>query len=74
MDFLKILELLSKFLQKQMTNFLDEYNLRQKMITYLKIEGSNLNVMIIALKSIVNYETMGSRWKKFKGLGFVQVC
>jgi hypothetical protein len=24
--------------------------------------------MIIALKSIVNYETMGSRRKKFKGL------
>jgi hypothetical protein len=24
--------------------------------------------MIVALKSIVNYETMGSRRKKFKGL------
>jgi hypothetical protein len=36
-----------------------QYGLRNKIIAYLKDEGSNLNIMGITLKSIVEYETFG---------------
>jgi len=34
----------------------DQYGLRNKIIAYVKDEGSNLNTMTIALKSIVKCE------------------
>jgi hypothetical protein len=38
---------------------LDQYGLRNKIIAYVKDEGSNLNTMIIALKSIIECEILG---------------
>jgi len=41
-------------LVKSLTKLLDKYGLRKKIILYIKDEGSNLNAMTSALKSIVN--------------------
>jgi hypothetical protein len=35
-----------------LTNLLDIYGLRRKIVAYVKDEGSNLNIMIATLKSI----------------------
>jgi hypothetical protein len=41
---------------------------KKKIIIYVKSEGSNFNIMIIAFKSIVNCNTL-SVWRKFfKGM------
>ncbi len=37
----------------------NQYGLKNKIIAYVKDEGSNLNTMIITLKSIVNCEVLG---------------
>jgi len=42
-------------LVRNLTKLLDKYGLRKNIITYVKYEGSNLNVMTIVLKVIVNY-------------------
>jgi hypothetical protein len=38
---------------------LGKYDLRKKIIAYVKNEGSNLNTMTITLKSIVSYDILG---------------
>jgi hypothetical protein len=38
---------------------LDQYGLRNKIIAYVKDEGSNFNTMIIALNSIIECEILG---------------
>jgi hypothetical protein len=38
---------------------LHKYGLKEKIIVYVKDEGYNINVMVGALKSIVNYESFG---------------
>ncbi len=45
-------------LAKSLIELLDKYGLRKKIIAFVKDEGSNLNAMINALKSIVNYESL----------------
>ncbi len=42
-----------------MTKLLDPYGLRNKIIAYVKDEGSNLNTMTIALKFVVRCEILG---------------
>ncbi len=42
-----------------MTKLFDQYGLRNKIIAYVKDEGSNLNTMTIALKFVVKYEIFG---------------
>jgi hypothetical protein len=42
---------------------LDEFDLRNNIITYVKDEGSNLNTIMSVFKSIVNYETLGLEGK-----------
>jgi hypothetical protein len=42
-----------------LTKLLDQYGLKNKINAYVKHEGSNLNTMIIALKSIVKCEILG---------------
>jgi hypothetical protein len=46
-------------LARNFINLLYAYGLRNKIITYVKDEGSNLNTLIIALKSVVKCETLG---------------
>jgi len=47
-------------LVKKLTKLLDSYALRRKNISYVKDEGSNLNIMTITLKSIVNYDIVAT--------------
>jgi len=51
---------------------LDAYGLRNKIITYVKDEGSNLIKLTNVLKSIVKYETLGLE-KKIQGTCFGHV-
>jgi hypothetical protein len=37
----------------------DQYGLRNKIITYVKDEGLNLNIMTIVLKCVVKCEVLG---------------
>jgi hypothetical protein len=46
-------------LAKNLIELLDAYGLRNKIIAYVKDEGSNLNTLTNALKSIVKCETIG---------------
>ncbi len=50
------IEITRQALAKSLTKLLNKYGLRKKIIVYVKDEGSNLNAMISALKSIVNFE------------------
>jgi hypothetical protein len=42
-----------------MTKLLDQYGLRNKIIAYVKDEGSNLNTVTIVLKSVIKCEVLG---------------
>ncbi len=46
-------------LVKKLTELLDNYALRKKIIAYVKDEGSNLNTMISTLKSIISCDMLG---------------
>jgi hypothetical protein len=46
-------------LARKFINLLDAYGLRNKIITYVKDEGSNLNTLTSAFKSVVKCETLG---------------
>jgi hypothetical protein len=59
-------------LARTLTKLLNKYGLRKKIIAYVKNEGSNLHVMIIALKAIVNYEYIGLE-ESFQGTCFGHV-
>jgi hypothetical protein len=48
---------------------LNKYGLRKNIITYVKDEGFNFNVMIIALKSIASCESL-SLEKRLQGTCF----
>ncbi len=43
---------------KSLIGLLDKYGLKKKIDVYIKGEGSNFNAMTIALKSIVNCESL----------------
>jgi len=45
----------SQTLAKNLIELLGEYNLKDKIIAYVKDEGSNLNTMTRAFKFVVNY-------------------
>jgi hypothetical protein len=49
----------SQTLANHLIELLDQDGLRRKITAYVKDEGSNLNVMIIALRSIVRCEVLG---------------
>jgi hypothetical protein len=42
-----------------LTNILDECGLRNKIITYVKNEGSNLTTMTSATKFVIKCEALG---------------
>jgi hypothetical protein len=56
-------------LAKDLIELLRKYNLKEKMIAYVKDESSNLNIMVVALKSIVNCNILGL-WESFQGFCF----
>jgi len=56
-------------LAKNLIELLDNYASRRKIIAYVKDEGSNINTMTIALKSIVNCDLLGLE-EKFHGTCF----
>jgi hypothetical protein len=62
----------SQTLAKSLTNLLDKYGLRKKIIAYVKYEGSNFNAMTIALKIIINCEYIGLG-ESFQGTCFGHV-
>jgi hypothetical protein len=53
------IETIGQALVRSLIELLDKYGLRNKIIAYVKDEGSNLNAMTIALKAVVNYESFG---------------
>jgi hypothetical protein len=56
-------------LAKDLIELLRKYNLREEMITYVKYESSNLNIMIITLNFVVNCNILGL-WESFQGSCF----
>jgi hypothetical protein len=40
-------------------DILDEYGLRNKIITYIKDKGSNFNSMISVIKFVMKYQVLG---------------
>jgi hypothetical protein len=48
---------------------LDQYDLRKKIVAYVKDEGANLNAMTIVIKFVVNYEVFGLE-ESFQGTCF----
>jgi hypothetical protein len=56
--YLKTFETTWHALEKKLTNLSNEYGLRNKIITNVKNEGSNLNIMINAPKFIVKFEAL----------------
>jgi hypothetical protein len=59
-------------LAKNLIELLDIYGLRNKIIVYVKDEGSNLNTLIDILKSIIQCETLGLE-ESFQGTCFDHV-
>jgi hypothetical protein len=52
-------ETIGQVMARNLIELLDQYNLRKKIVAYVKDEGANLNTMAIALKFVVNYEVFG---------------
>jgi len=59
-------ETTSWVLARNLTKLLDEYDLRKKIIAYVKDEGANLNAMIVISKSMVDYEVLNME-ESFQG-------
>jgi hypothetical protein len=55
---LKLLKLQDKRWLENLIELLDAYGLKNKIITYVKDEGSNLNTLTHALKYVVKCETL----------------
>jgi hypothetical protein len=64
------MKIIGQALAQNLIVLFDQYNLRNKIIAYVKDEISNLNVMIITLKSIVSCEVMVVK-ENLKGLVLV---
>jgi hypothetical protein len=56
-------------LAKDLTKLLDKYDLRKKIIIYVKDERSNLNTMIASLEFVVSCDILGLT-KSFEGRYF----
>jgi hypothetical protein len=52
-------KIIGQVLARNLIDLLDAYGLRNKIITYVKDEGSNLNTLSSALKFVVKCETLG---------------
>jgi hypothetical protein len=71
------IDIIGQTLVKKLTKLLDNYALRKTKITYVKDEGSNLNIMTTTLKSIVCCDMLGLE-EIFQGIcfghAFSKVC
>ncbi len=65
----EITKTIGQALAKSLVKLLDKYGLRKNIISYVKNEGSILNAMTSALKSIVNCEFLGLE-ESFQGTCF----
>jgi hypothetical protein len=54
---------------RNLIKLLNQYDLRKKIVAYVKDEGTNLNAMTRALKFVVNCEVLGLE-KGFQGTSF----
>ncbi len=52
----KAIEISGQTLANNLTKLFDQYGLRNKIIAYVKDEGSNLNTMTIILKFVLKCE------------------
>jgi hypothetical protein len=52
-------KIIGQALVNNLTKLFDQYGLRNKSIAYVKDEGSNLNIMTIALKFVMKCEVFG---------------
>ncbi len=68
----ELTKIIRQVLAKNLIELLDAYGLRNKIITYVKDEGSNLNTLTNALKSIIKCETLGLE-ESFQGTCFGHV-
>ncbi len=68
----EVTKIIKQVLAKNLIKLLDAYGLRNKIITYVKDEGSNLNTLTNALKSIIKCETLGLE-ESFQGTCFGHV-
>jgi hypothetical protein len=68
----KVTKIIDQALVRSLTELLDKYGLRKKIIVYVRDEGSNLNAMTIVLKVIVNYESLNLE-EGFQGTCFLHV-
>ncbi len=59
-------------LARNLSEFLDSYNLRKKIIIYVKDEGVNLNAITMVLKTIINCDILGVE-ESFNGTCFGHV-
>jgi hypothetical protein len=55
----ELIDTIGQTLAKKLTNLLDSYALKRKIIAYVKDEGSNINTMTTTLKSIVSSDVLG---------------
>jgi hypothetical protein len=57
--FFDAIEITKQTLTNNLTKLFDQYGLRNKIIAYVKDEGSNLNTMIIIQNFVVKCEVLG---------------
>ncbi len=62
--------IIGQTLVKNLIELLDKYDLRKKITTCVKDEGSNLNNMMTTLKSIVSDEVIMILGESFQGICF----
>ncbi len=55
----KAIKITKEALVKNLTKLFDQYGLKNKIITYVKDESSNLNTMIIVLKLVIKCKVFG---------------
>ncbi len=65
-------KIIRQTLANNLTKLLDQYGLRNKIITYVKDEGSNLNTMTIGLNFVIKCEILGLD-ENFQGAYFGHV-
>jgi hypothetical protein len=68
----EVTKIIRQVLARNLIDILDAYGLRNKIITYVKDKGSNLNSLTNPLKFVVKCETLGLE-ESFKELVLVML-
>jgi hypothetical protein len=55
----KAIKVIGQTFVRNLIELLNEYGFKKKIFPYIKYEGSNLNDMTIALRSIMSYKCLG---------------